>query len=147
VTGTGTGTGTGLVGVVLVSHSAALAEAAADLARAIGPGDAPVLGVGGTGDGGFGTSPGQLAEAIEAAEAGAGVLLVPDLGSSMLAARAVLDERGEATGGGAGEGPAVRVVDAPFLEGAIAAVIAAGAGLGLAEVAAAAEETRGAAKF
>ena len=63
----------------------------------------------------------------------------PDLGSSVLTTMAFLEEL-------AGEVKAT-IVDAPFVEGAVAAVVAAAAGLPLADVVAAAEETRGLTKL
>jgi dihydroxyacetone kinase DhaKLM complex PTS-EIIA-like component DhaM len=68
--------------------------------------------------------------AVRDVDQGDGVLLVPDLGSSVLTARLVA------------EPGRVVVADAPFVEGAIAAAVAAGAGASLAEVLAAAEEAR-----
>lgn len=122
----------GTVGIVLVSHSGSLAAGAAALATQIA-GGARVVGIGGTDDGRLGTSPDRIAAAIAAADSGDGVLLIPDLGSSVLSAKALLDDL-----------DATRVVlaDAPFVEGAVAAAVAAGAGLDLAAVAGAAEEAR-----
>ncbi|SNS99718.1 dihydroxyacetone kinase, phosphotransfer subunit [Asanoa hainanensis] len=130
--------GLGLVGIVLVSHSAALAEGAAELVQQIS-GGATVVPAGGTDDGGLGTSTARIEAAIDDAEAGSGVLIIPDLGSAVLSTRAVLaDLAGETT---------ARLVDAPFVEGAVAAAVAAGGGADLDAVAAAAEEARDAAKF
>lgn len=119
-----------MVGIVLVSHSAALASEAAALARGIAGDEVPVLGAGGTEDGGLGTSVELVAAAVEAADGGDGVLLVPDLGSSVLTAR-LLEEPGR-----------VVLADVPFVEGAIAAAVASGAGGSLADVLSAAEEAR-----
>ncbi|GAA1864388.1 dihydroxyacetone kinase phosphoryl donor subunit DhaM [Asanoa iriomotensis] len=130
--------GLGLVGIVLVSHSEALAEGAADLVRQIA-GGATVVPAGGAPDGGLGTSPDKIEAAIEDADAGSGVVLIPDLGSAVLSARSVLaDLAGETT---------AQLVDAPFVEGAVAAAVAAGTGADLPAVIAAAEEARDAAKF
>jgi PTS hybrid protein len=130
--------GPGLVGIVLVSHSAALAEGAAELVRQIA-GGATVVAAGGTEDGSLGTSPEKISAAIDDADAGAGVLLIPDLGSAVLSARAVLDDLDPES--------SARLVDAPFVEGAVAAAVAAGTGADLAGVVAAAEEARDAPKF
>ncbi|MEO3867292.1 phosphoenolpyruvate--protein phosphotransferase [Nonomuraea sp. B12E4] len=119
-----------MVGVVLVSHSAGLAAEAAALVRGIAGPEPPVAAAGGTGDGGLGTSLDLIEEAVRAADQGAGVVIVPDLGSSVLTARLV-EEDGR-----------VVVADVPFVEGAIAAAVAAGAGAPLADVLAAAEESR-----
>jgi PTS hybrid protein len=129
-----------VVGIVLVSHSRALAEGAAELAGQMAAGAVPVVAAGGTDDGRLGTSADLIAAAIGAADRGDGVLLVPDLGSAVLTARALLAERDAG-------GPRVELVDAPFVEGAVAAAVAASAGLDLDAVAAAAREARDVAKF
>jgi dihydroxyacetone kinase phosphotransfer subunit len=119
------------VGIVLVSHSAALAAGAADLASQVSGGSVTVLAAGGTDDGGLGTSAAKIAAAVRQADAGAGVLVLPDLGSAVLTMLALLDDMTDVT---------VRVADAPFVEGAVAATVTAAGGAGLAEVAKAAEE-------
>jgi dihydroxyacetone kinase phosphotransfer subunit len=123
------------VGIVLVSHSAMLAEGAAELAAQMCAGRAPIAHAGGTDDGRLGTSIALLEAAVRAVASDAGVAIIPDLGSSVLTTMAFLEEL-------AGEVKAT-IVDAPFVEGAVAAVVAAAAGLPLADVVAAAEETRG----
>ncbi|WP_423832781.1 PTS-dependent dihydroxyacetone kinase phosphotransferase subunit DhaM [Streptomyces manipurensis] len=126
--------GSGLVGVVLVSHSAPLAEAVADLARGLTAGGpvVPVAAAGGTDGGGLGTSAARILAAAREVDRGAGVALLADLGSSVLTVKALLlgDELP----------PGSRLVDAPFVEGAVAAVVAASAGVPLAQVAEAAGE-------
>jgi dihydroxyacetone kinase phosphotransfer subunit len=130
--------GVGLVGIVLISHSEALAEGAAELVQQIA-GAPTVVPAGGAEGGGLGTSTEKIEAAIEDADAGSGVLLIPDLGSAVLSARSVLaDLAGETT---------ARLVDAPFVEGAVAAAVAAGTGADLDAVIAAAEEARDAPKF
>lgn len=119
------------VGIVLVSHSARLAEGTADLAGQVSGGTVRVFAAGGTEDGGLGTSLEKVAQAVASAEAGAGVLVLPDLGSAVLTVRAMLEDL-----------PGARVVlaDAPFVEGAVAATVTAAAGADLKAVATAAEE-------
>jgi PTS hybrid protein len=126
------------VGIVLVSHSAELAAGLADLMRQIGSGDVPVLVAGGTDDGRIGTSYARVRQAIVDANRGAGVVVLPDLGSSVLTARIVLEDHPD---------PTVVVVDAPFVEGAVAAAVTASIGSDLAAVIAAAEEARDVRKF
>ncbi|MFC9394607.1 PTS-dependent dihydroxyacetone kinase phosphotransferase subunit DhaM [Streptomyces sp. NPDC057027] len=123
------------VGIVLVSHSAAVAAAVAELARGLaGGGDlAPVLPAGGTPDGGLGTSSELICEAAKAVDRGAGVALLVDLGSAVLTVKALLAEGDELPEG-------ARLVDAPFVEGAVAALVTASAGGDLDAVAAAASE-------
>src|ERR1700744_5993706 len=102
------------VGIVLVSHSVRLAEGAADLAGQVSGGTVRVLAAGGTDDGGLGTSAEKIAAAVAAADAGAGVLVLPDLGSAVLTVRVMLS--GEAS-------ERVVLADAPFVEGAVAATV------------------------
>ncbi|MEV0372114.1 PTS fructose transporter subunit IIA [Streptomyces sp. NPDC050636] len=130
--------GTALVGIVLVSHSAAVAEAVAELAVGLAGGGAkaPVAAAGGTPDGGLGTSAELIAEAARSVDHGAGVALLVDLGSAVLTVKALIAEGDELPEG-------ARLVDAPFVEGAVAAVVTASAGADLAAVAAAAEEAHG----
>jgi len=126
------------VGIVLVSHSARLAEGAADLASQVGGGTVTVVAAGGTDDGGLGTSAAKVASALRHADAGAGVLVLPDLGSAVLTVRALLEDLRDAS---------VALVDAPFVEGAVAATVTAAAGADLKSVARAAEEAWHARKF
>jgi PTS hybrid protein len=129
------------VGIVLISHSASLARGAAELAEQMCGGEVVIACAGGTEEGRLGTSIGLLEAAVGAARRDAGVVILPDLGSSVLTARAFLQELDPT------DRATVEMVDAPFVEGAVAAAVAAAAGLPMAEVAAAAEETRGLSKF
>jgi phosphoenolpyruvate---glycerone phosphotransferase subunit DhaM len=119
------------VGIVLVSHSVRLAEGAADLAAQVGGGTVAVVAAGGTDDGGLGTSAAKVERALRLAESGAGVVVLPDLGSAVLTVRALLEDLPDAT---------VVLADAPFVEGAVAATVTAAAGADLTAVAKAAEE-------
>ncbi len=124
----------GSVGVVLVSHSAAVARSVAELAAGLSGGGPSVAveAAGGTQDGGLGTSSELISEAVRAVDGGAGVAVLADLGSAVLTVKALLED-GELPG-------STRLVDAPFVEGAVAAVVTASAGADLAAVASAAEE-------
>lgn len=123
------------VGIVLVSHSAAVAESVGELARALaGAGSAvPVAAAGGTEGGGFGTSAELIAAAAASVDRGAGVAVLTDLGSAVLTVKALLAEGDELP-------EQTRLVDAPFVEGAVAAVVTASTGADLAAVEAAAGE-------
>jgi|tagenome__1003787_1003787.scaffolds.fasta_scaffold20830269_3 PTS hybrid protein len=127
------------VGIVLISHSRALAEGAADVAGQVSGGAARLVGIGGTEDGRLGTSADALVAAVEKVDTGAGVVILPDLGSSVLTARAYLGEPDRR--------PDVVIADAPFVEGAVAAAVMASGGASLAEVVAAAEGARGVRKL
>jgi phosphoenolpyruvate---glycerone phosphotransferase subunit DhaM len=112
------------VGIVLISHSRALAEGGAELARQMGVGEVTVEPAGGTEDGGLGTSIELLESAVNKADGGAGVVLIADLGSSVLTAKTFLEDRED------GE-TEVALADAPFVEGAVAAASAAATGAGV----------------
>ena len=130
----------GPVGIVLVSHSVRLADGAADLAAQVSGGTVTVAAAGGTDDGGLGTSAAKVQRAVKLADSGAGVVIIPDLGSAVLTVRALLAE--------AGDLPAsVELADAPFVEGVVAATVAAAAGGDITAVLAAAEEARHARKL
>jgi dihydroxyacetone kinase phosphotransfer subunit len=125
-----------MVGIVLISHSSGLAMGAVELVTQIA-GAARVVPAGGTDDERLGTSTDRIAAAITAADTGDGVLLIPDLGSSVLSALALLADLDPQH-----DGKQLRLADAPFIEGAVAAAVAASAGLDLAAVTQAAEEAR-----
>ncbi|MFI6104738.1 dihydroxyacetone kinase phosphoryl donor subunit DhaM [Streptomyces sp. NPDC051310] len=126
------------VGIVLVSHSAAVAASVAELARGLAGGGAaaPVAPAGGTPDGGLGTSAELITEAAASVDGGAGVAVLVDLGSAVLTVKALLAEGDELPDG-------TRLVDAPFVEGAVAAVVTASAGGDLDAVVSAASEAYG----
>ena len=126
------------VGIVLVSHSAELASGLRDLLGQLGVAADAVAVAGGTEDGGLGTSYDLIEAAVRRVDRGAGVAVLPDLGSSVLTARAVLAERNR---------PDLVLVDAPFVEGAVAAAVLAATGANLSAVVTAAQEARDARKL
>ena len=128
------------VGIVLVSHSDALARGLRELLLQIGGIDLAVAVAGGTDDGRLGTSYRRIADAITSVDKGSGVVVLTDLGSAVLTARSVLTDLAD-------RGPASVLVDAPFVEGAVAAAVIAGTGADVATVRAAAEEAWDARKF
>jgi len=128
------------VGIVLVSHSAALADGAAELAAQVSGGTVAIIPAGGTDDGRLGTSAAKVERALKLADGGAGVVIVPDLGSAVLTVRALLGEPGDLP-------TPVEVADAPFVEGVVAATVAAAGGANITAVLAAAEEARHARKL
>lgn len=128
---------TAKVGLVFVSHSSQLAAGAVALAGQMAP-TVTLLAAGGTDDDGIGTSFGKVMTAVGEADQGSGVVVVSDLGSALLTAETVLDLLPE------DERARVRVVDGPFVEGGVAAAVAAETGADLAGVAAAVEGARSA---
>ncbi|MFD5827294.1 dihydroxyacetone kinase phosphoryl donor subunit DhaM [Lentzea sp. NPDC060358] len=124
----------GRVGLVVVSHSELLAGGVAELAAQMAP-DVTVHPVGGTEEGGLGTDYGAVVEALADADSGAGVVVLYDLGSAKMTADMAVES--------ADDPSRYQVVDAPLVEGAVAAAVAAQGGAALAAVAAAAEGASG----
>jgi phosphoenolpyruvate---glycerone phosphotransferase subunit DhaM len=127
-----------VVGIVVVSHSRDIAVGTAALAGQMAGPEVRIEAAGGTADGGLGTDAERVRAAIDAADAGDGVIVLGDLGSAILTARAVVAGEDE---------DRVRLVDAPVVEGAVAAAVTASAGLGIEDVASAAQEVWNAAKL
>jgi PTS hybrid protein len=126
------------VGVLFVSHSAAIATGLVELARQMAP-TAALVAAGGTDDGRIGTSFDLVTAGIAEADSGSGVVVLCDLGSAILTAETALDFLDDEVR------ERVRIVDAPLVEGGVAAAVAAEAGDRLEVVVAAAESARGAA--
>ncbi|RFA13394.1 hypothetical protein B7R21_08265 [Subtercola boreus] len=127
----------GRVGLVFVSHSEKIASGLVELAAQMAPGTALVA-AGGTDEGGIGTSFEKVTAAIAEADSGEGVVVLCDLGSAILTAETALDFLDDEVR------ERVRIVDAPLVEGAVAASVTAETGGSLAAVVAAAESARGA---
>ena len=117
-----------MIGLVIVSHSAKLAEGVCDLARQVG---VRIAAAGGTADpqNPIGTDAFQVLEAIQSVYSEDGVLVLMDLGSAVLSAETALELLGEEMQA------RVRLCSAPLVEGAVAAASLAAAGASLEEIA------------
>ncbi|MBC7591229.1 MAG: HPr family phosphocarrier protein [Salinibacterium sp.] len=116
-----------MIGIVVVSHSPGLAEAAVELALEMVSGAPPAIAIAaGAGEGVVGTDATKVAAAIDEVSTPEGVIVFMDLGSAVLSATMALEF--------ITTGNEVRLSDAPFVEGIIAAVVLAAAGAGLDEV-------------
>jgi phosphoenolpyruvate-protein phosphotransferase/dihydroxyacetone kinase phosphotransfer subunit len=124
-----------LISIVLVSHSRALAEGVAELAREMGGEEVAIVAAGGLEDDpeAIGTDAVRVQQAIERVRGEDGVLVLMDLGSALMSAEMAVEMAG-------GDGPVV-LSEAPLVEGAVAAAARARGGATLDEVAA---EARGA---
>jgi phosphoenolpyruvate---glycerone phosphotransferase subunit DhaM len=120
------------VGLVVVSHSAKVAEGVVEMAAQMAAG-VRLRPAGGTDDGGIGTDATLIAEAIADADDGDGVLVFADLGSAVLSAQLAIDELVDEQ-----RRARVRIAEAPLVEGAVIAAIQASTGSSLEEVDAAA---------
>jgi phosphoenolpyruvate---glycerone phosphotransferase subunit DhaM len=129
------------VGLVLVSHSQRLVDGLAELVGQVAGPSVTIQAVGGTADGSLGTDADRVLAALQAAAHAPGAVVLMDLGSSVLTVQAVLDDIPEDRRGW------LAAVDAPLVEGAVAAGVLASTGATLAEVAQAAEEARDARKL
>src|SRR5213593_4294687 len=134
--GFGRGSGDHVIGIVLVSHSPKVAEGVAELAREMGGAEVRLEPVGGLDllDRPMGTDAVLVMQAIERAWSDDGVLVLMDLGSAVMSAEMALDMLPEPRRGH------VLLCEAPLVEGAVAAAVAARAGSPIDRVA---EEARG----
>lgn len=103
-----------MVGLVVVSHSELAAEGIAEIAAEMA-GDTVIEPVGGDGTGGIGTVPDAIEDAIAAAADADGAVVLVDLGSAVMNADVAI-ELSDAT---------AVIADAPVLEGAVNAAVAA----------------------
>src|ERR1700691_4129224 len=128
-----------MVGIVVVSHSAGLADGVIALAREMAGPSLALEAAGGFEDGdpthpALGTDAGRVLEAIERAMSADGVLVLMDLGSALMSAEFAVELLEDPPG-------PVRLSAAPLVEGAVAAAVAASGGASLDAVA---DEARGA---
>lgn len=120
-----------MIGIVVVSHSAQLAAGLKALADQLGSPAKLLLAAGvDDPDHPIGTDAIAVMSAIEEADDGSGVLVLMDLGSALLSAETALELLPPELSA------RVRLSPAPLVEGTLAAVVAAGSGLTLDEVAA-----------
>ncbi len=112
-----------MVGVVVVSHSKALADSVCALALEGAPG-APIVGVGGTGENyqDFGTDAFAIMQAIEEVYSEDGVLLLMDMGSALLSAQTAIGLLEDSVAA------CVQMCAAPLVEGAVVAAVQASIG-------------------
>ncbi|MEH1773390.1 phosphoenolpyruvate--protein phosphotransferase [Nostoc sp.] len=125
------------IAIVIVSHSKQLALGVRELAAQMVQGQVPIAVAAGIEDreNPLGTDPIQVYEAIASVFSDDGVLVLMDLGSALLSAEMAIEFLPEA------QQPKVHLCEAPLVEGAIAAVVAAAAGMDIHQVMA---EARGA---
>ncbi len=125
-----------MVGIVIVSHSQKVAEGIRDMALQMSNPEQRIVAAGGTDNGKIGTDVMKISEAIIAANAGDGVVVIVDLGSAVMSTDTALEFLDEKTR------DQVKIADAPILEGAISATVEASLGSPLATVLATAEGAR-----
>ncbi len=121
------------VGLVIVSHSAGLAEGVAKLAGQMSQGKTSIATAGGTLDDVLGTSVERILAAIQSVQGPDGVLILLDLGSAILSTEMALEMLDEE------QRRQARISFAPLVEGAVTAALEASLGRSLARVQQAAE--------
>jgi phosphocarrier protein FPr len=117
------------VGIVVVSHSADVADATVVLVNQLanlGDDGPRLVGAGGLEDGSIGTDAVRIADAIRRADAGAGVVVMADLGSAVLSAFTAVEDLLEP-----GLAARVAISGGPLIEGTFVAAVQAAAGDGL----------------
>jgi dihydroxyacetone kinase phosphotransfer subunit len=122
------------VGIVIVSHSAKVAEGAADMVRQMVGDAVPLAYAGGNAEGGLGTDVAAIMAAIDAAWSEAGVAVLVDLGgaetNSEMAVEMMDEDRRDR----------IVICNAPIVEGAVIAATEASGGSPLDVVKRTAEE-------
>ncbi len=121
-----------MIGIVIVSHSAKLAEGVFELADQMTQGRVPLAVAGGIDDPNhpIGTDATRIYEAIESVYSDDGVLVLMDMGSALLSTEMALEFLGDE------QRANIRLCSAPLVEGAVAAAVQAGGGASLDAVAA-----------
>ena len=125
-----------MVGVVLVSHSAKLAEGLQELVSQLSGGQVKVAVAGGGPGGELGTSVAKVQAAITQVAGEDGVIVLVDLGSAVLSTESAIELLDPPPAG------PVLISSAPLVEGAVVAVIHAGLGDTLDQIMQAVEEAR-----
>ena len=129
-----------MVGIVIVSHSPKIAEGVKELALQVSTTSGRIIAAGGMSDGEIGTDAVRISEAIREADDGDGVVVLADIGSSIMSTETAFEflEDGEID---------VRLADAPIVEGTIAAAVEAACGGTIDDVVRVAEQARTESKF
>lgn len=123
-----------MIGLLIVSHSAKIAEGVKELAQQMAR-QVPIAAAGGTSEGALGTSADLIraaADQLVADGATDGVLVLLDMGSAVMSAEIALD----------GFGTPFHLSNAPLVEGALIAAVEASVASDLRQIASAADQTR-----
>ena len=126
------------VGIVVVSHSGEVADAVVRLVTQLAnlaDGGPRLVAAGGLEDGTVGTDAVRIADAITTADAGAGVVILADLGSAVLSARTAVEDLLDPA-----VAERVAISRGPLVEGTFVAAVQASAGDGLDGVRAGADD-------
>ena len=116
-----------MVGVVIVSHSNKLAEGVKEVASQMAS-EVKIESAGGTCDGRLGTDIEKIKDAIKNAYTDEGVVILFDLGSSMMNTEMAIEFLDEYMRKN------IRIMDAPLVEGAVVASVDSSIGKSLEEI-------------
>ncbi len=122
-----------MIGIVIVSHSAKVAEGVKEMAEQMSQGRVAIAAAGGVDDHTLGTNAERIFEALQQVYSPDGVLVLIDLGSAVMSAQMAVEMLPEE------QQAHVKMSDAPVVEGAIVAAVEASLGRSLEEVNKAAE--------
>ena len=126
-----------MVGIVIVSHSLKLAEGVVEISKMMAA-QAPIVAAGGLEDGSLGTSYEKISAAIEKVYSDDGVMILPDMGSSVMTTEMVLEDFDK---------PRVKMIDCPLVEGAVLAAVESLGGKTFEEISRRMEKVRTTKKF
>jgi len=108
-----------MIGIVIVSHSKKISDGIVEMCKEMTKDDIRIISAGGTRDGRLGTDATLIVEAICEANSGDGVVILADIGSSIMSSEMAIemvpDEIREKT----------IILDTPIVEGSLAAAIQA----------------------
>ncbi len=122
-----------MIGLVIVSHSAKVAEGVKEMAEQMSQGRVAIAAAGGVDEDTLGTNAERIFTALQSAYSPDGVLVLMDLGSAVMSAQMAIEMMA------AEQQQQIRMSDAPLVEGAIVAAVEASLGRSLEEVKEAAE--------
>lgn len=119
-----------LIGLVIVSHSSLIANGTRELALQMADPLLKITAAGGTPDGKLGTDMKKIRAAIEKVNNPDGVLILTDLGSSVLMTEMVIDMMEEDDE----DISNIKIANAPLVEGAVIAAVEASCGYDIAHI-------------
>mgnify|MGYP000913103923 CR=1 FL=1 len=130
-----------MIGIVIVSHSTKISEGIVELCYEMVDKNMKILSAGGTADGRIGTDPILIKSAIESVYDEDGVVILADIGSSIMnveMAKELLDEEMQEK---------IYILDTPIVEGSIAVAVQAYISNNIEDILDSAEEARNTRKF
>lgn len=122
-----------MIGLVIVSHSAKVAQGVKEMADQMSQGRVAIAAAGGVDDETLGTNAERILAALQQAFSPDGVLVLMDLGSAVMSAQMAIEMMEPE------QQSKIQMSDAPLVEGAIVAAVEASLGRSLEEVKKAAE--------